>query len=74
MAKKKKADLIDLYNELVDNVNLVGEYIQALESPLRPSGDGAREAFEDEVKELFSIMRKKLQRIESRMCNKIWEE
>lgn len=72
--KRKKADLIATFNNFTDDVNTVAEYIEALHSPFRPHGEGARGAVEEEVKTLFSGMRKKMQRIESLMCNKIWED
>lgn len=75
MAKKnKKPDLYDTYNDLVEDFNTVAQYATVLDSILRPQGDGAREAVETEVKELFAGMRRKMQRLESLMCNKIWED
>ena len=71
---KKKPDLIDTYNSFTNDVNTLADYIEALHSPFRPSGDGARGAVEEEVKEHFATMRKKMQRIESLLVNKIWED
>lgn len=72
MGKRKKANVCTVYNSLVDDFNSVGEYIQALDSIFAPSGDGARAAVEEEIKEHFAGMRKKMQRLESLLCNKIW--
>ena len=72
--KKRKPDLCDTFNSLVDDINTVAEYAEALDSPLRPHGEGARGAVEEEVRELFAGMRKKMQRLESLLCNQIWED
>jgi hypothetical protein len=71
---KKKPDLIDTYNDFTKDVNTLADYIEAMHSIFRPSGDGARGAVEEEVKEHFATMRKKMQRMESLLMNKIWED
>ena len=72
--KRKKPDLVETYNALAKDFNTLADYIEALDSPFRPEGDGARGAIEEEAKEHFARMRKQMQRCESLLINKIWEE
>lgn len=72
--KRKKLDLVETYNALAEDFNVLAEYIEALYSPFRPSGDGTRGAYEDEAKGHFAKMRKEMQRCETLLVNKIWED
>lgn len=67
-----RKNLIDSFNDLANNLNLLSEEIVAIET-FPPRGDGARAAVEEEVNNLIKKIRSKLDSVHSLLNNKIWE-
>lgn len=67
-------DLKQNYISIVDTLEKVAEYINLIKSPLCPSGDGAKQQCETEVRDLFNQLKGQVNSLKNLTIRAIYEE